>query len=266
MTEARAVRLGVIAAVLLGVGVLAGFGIARVTGDGAPGATPLEPSSVSSITSDSSAADASADTAIADLYVPPADLPAFIERVQAATLVVDCGDSDQGSAFVLDSSALTGSSAPVIVTNRHVIRECLKGGPDVRINAGGLRRSGPVLIADPRNDLALLDIPDLDIAKLDIIPLALSTEASVGQWVMATGDPMGYRGSVSAGIVSAIVPRYSEISSDAVIGSGSSGGPLVNSRGEVIAVNTAVWEDAPGITLSRQIAALCDRVLKCLEE
>jgi len=266
VTRAPAVRLGLIAAVLLASGVLAGFGIARLAGGGPADATPLEPFVASPTSSNPSAAAALADAAAADLFLPPADLPAFIARVQAATLVVHCGESDEGSAFVLDAAALTGSSAPVIVTNRHVIRDCLKGGPDVRINAGGLRRSGPVLVGDPKNDLALLDIRDFDVAEIGIAPLRLSTEASVGQWVMATGDPMGYRGSVSVGIVSAIVPRYSEISSDAVIGSGSSGGPLVNARGEVIAVNTAVWEDAPGISLSRQIAALCDRVLECREE
>lgn len=251
MTDAPAWRLAVIAGVLLAVGVLAGLGIARIASGGTSDDAPLDPSVASSVSSD----------ALSDLYVAPADLPSFIERVQAATLVVHCGKAAEGSAFVLDVSSLTGDSTPVIVTNRHVIRDCLKGGPDVRVDAGTARRIGPVRIADPVNDLALLDIPDLIVE-----PLPLTTETAVGQWVMAVGSPMGYGGSVSMGVLSAMIAQGSEISSDAITAPGSSGGPLVNSRGEVIGVNTAAWKAADGITLSRQVAALCERVLECREE
>jgi len=83
---------------------------------------------------------------------------------------------------------------------------------------------------------------------------------------MAIGTPLGYRNSLSVGFVSAVVPGDHTISTDAVVGPGSSGGPLVNARGEVIGINAAVWRAADGITLSTQIAALCQKIVPCSQD
>jgi len=103
----------------------------------------------------------------------------------------------------------------------------------------------------------------LDVPGLKAPALPVSTQARPGEWVLAAGTPMGYRNSISIGIVSAVVPREHTVSTDAVVGPGSSGGPLVNAAGEVIGINTAVWEDATAITLATQVEALCIQTVEC---
>lgn len=191
-----------------------------------------------------------------DLYSSPADIPAFIERATASTIRVFCGE-DEGSGVVLDVSPLTGSDKPVVITNHHVIRACLDT-MNVRVVGEGLRERAKVTAWNKRRDLPLLEVPGLQIA-----PLPISLDAEPGQWVMTAGAPLGYSNSVSTGIVSAVVPEEYTISSDAVIGPGNSGGPLVNNRGEVLGINTFVWEEAEGITLSTQVRTLCQKVLVC---
>jgi S1-C subfamily serine protease len=128
----------------------------------------------------------------------------------------------------------------------------------VRINAQGNRLTGTVVSWDVKRDLAILEVPDLTLPALP-----MSTATARGQWAMAAGAPLGYRNSISVGVISAVVPKESTLSTDAVIGPGSSGGPLVNSRGEVVGIIAAVWEDAQGISLATQVGALCMKVLEC---
>lgn len=243
------------AVVVLGVTVVGAFIVGRATVpasagfDGSAGATSVESSS-----SASSAPSAGAEV---DLYSPPADIPAFIERATASTIRVFCGEEDEGSGVILDASPLTGSDEPVVITNHHVIKACLDT-KTVRVVGDGLRSRATITSWNKRRDLALLTVPDSELTALPI-----SLDAAPGQWVMTVGTPLGYVNSVSTGIVSAVVPRDYTISSDAVIGPGNSGGPLMNSRGEVLGINTFVWEDAEGISLSTQVRTLCQKILDC---
>ncbi len=145
----------------------------------------------------------------------------------------------------------------MVITNHHVIKACLDT-KIVRVVGEGLRNRATITAWNKRRDLALLTVPDLDVPAMPI-----SLDAARGQWVMTVGAPLGYANSVSTGIVSAVVPRDYTISSDAVIGPGNSGGPLMNSRGEVLGINTFVWEDADGISLSTQVRTLCQKILDC---
>lgn len=146
-----------------------------------------------------------------------------------------------------------------MVTNHHVIENCRKKKA-VRINYQGRRLKGTVKTWDDKRDLAVLEVPGLQAPALPV-----SIEARPGEWVLAVGTPQGYANSVSIGVVSAVVPREQTVSTDAVVGPGSSGGPLVNVVGEVIGINTAVWEDATAITLATQVEALCLQTVKCKE-
>lgn len=193
------------------------------------------------------------------MFSAPTDLSAFIKSVTGSTFEVQCGEGDAGSGVVINGKSL-GAAESLIVTNHHVIKRCLDTRK-VRINAQGARYTGALTAWDKKLDLALLSVDGMRIA-----PLPINTAAEQGQWVMAVGTPLGYRNSVSAGIVSAVVPRDHTISTDAVVGPGSSGGPLVNAQGEVIGINTAVWRAADGITLSTQIAALCQKVVTCSQD
>jgi serine protease Do len=148
--------------------------------------------------------------------------------------------SSLGSGFVIDASGL-------IVTNNHVIEDADQievGFPD------GLRLTATLVGRDPETDLAVLRVRHS--APLPVVRFGDSDAAAVGDWVIAIGNPFGFGGSVSAGIVSArnrdiSAGRYDAfIQTDAAINQGNSGGPLFNLRGEVIGVNTAILSPSGG--------------------
>lgn len=194
----------------------------------------------------------------ASSYQPPASMPQLLESVLSSVLVLSCEGSEyEGSGFLLNASRLTGRQETLLVTNHHVIEECDQGG-DVIVNMRGQRFSGPVTAFDKANDLAIIEAEGL-------LAPALKPQypASTGWWVMAVGAPLGVRESVSFGYVTGFDEAEQLLTSDAVIGPGNSGGPLVTNAGEVIGVNTAVWEEATGISLAAPIEALCSKLLEC---
>ena len=142
----------------------------------------------------------------------------------------------QGSGFILDKSGH-------ILTNFHVIDGANRG---IEVQLSNKRRySAKVVGTDRAHDLALLQISAPDLQP---VTLADSTDLAVGQKVYAIGNPFGLAGTMTRGIISAIRPiRNSDnapiedaIQTDAAINPGNSGGPLLNSRGEVIGINTMI--------------------------
>jgi S1-C subfamily serine protease len=142
----------------------------------------------------------------------------------------------QGSGFILDHSGH-------ILTNFHVVDGANRG---IEVQLSNKRRyQARVVGTDKVHDLALLQI---DAPNLQPITLAASAGLNVGQKVYAIGNPFGLSGTMTTGIISAIRPIRSEsgapiedaIQTDAAINPGNSGGPLLNSRGEVIGINTMI--------------------------
>ena len=142
----------------------------------------------------------------------------------------------QGSGFILDHSGH-------ILTNFHVVDGANRG---IEVQLSNKRRyQARVVGTDKVHDLALIQI---DAPNLQPITLAASAGLSVGQKVYAIGNPFGLSGTMTTGIISAIRPIRSEsgapiedaIQTDAAINPGNSGGPLLNSRGEVIGINTMI--------------------------
>lgn len=135
----------------------------------------------------------------------------------------------------------------VVLTNAHVVGSAAT--VDVSL-ADGRRVQGRVAGRDPAIDIAVVRIP---IEDAPVAPLGDSDRLEVGQAAIAIGNPLGLDRTVTAGVVSAInrSPRGFEldglIQTDAAINPGNSGGPLLDSRGAVIGVNTAVLS-APGVT------------------
>lgn len=138
------------------------------------------------------------------------------------------------------------------LTNNHVI----EGAIDIQVRTAGDRvYKARVIGRDPRTDLALLKVDGQE--AFAVAPLGDSSKVSIGEWVVAIGNPFGLSHTVTAGIVSAVgrsevQPQgrqmyASFIQTDASINPGNSGGPLVNTRGEVIGINTAIRGDGQGI-------------------
>lgn len=139
-----------------------------------------------------------------------------------------------GSGFVIDPDGY-------ILTNYHVIASA------ERINvtlADGRAFRGEVVGTDPAIDVALLKITGA--SNLQPVALGDSDELRVGEWVCAIGNPLGYVHSVTVGVVSFIGRKLFDpslddyIQTDAAINVGNSGGPLINARGEVIGINSAI--------------------------
>jgi len=146
----------------------------------------------------------------------------------------------QGSGFIIDASGL-------IVTNNHVIEDATE--VSVVLNDGSSYRAD-IVGFDDKSDLALLKI---DAGKpLAAVELGDSTRARVGDWVLAVGNPFGLGGSVNAGIISArgrdihAGPYDDYLQIDAAINRGNSGGPLFDTTGRVIGVNTAIFSPTGG--------------------
>ena len=145
-----------------------------------------------------------------------------------------------GSGFVISADG-------VIITNNHVI----ENADEINVVfASGRTLQAELIGTDVETDVAVLKVES--DTPLPFVEFADSDAAEVGDWVMAIGNPFGFGGSVSAGIISARnrdiqSGRYDDfIQTDAAINRGNSGGPLFNLNGEVIGVNTAIISPTGG--------------------
>ena len=145
-----------------------------------------------------------------------------------------------GSGFVIDPSGL-------IVTNNHVIVDA----DEIVANfANGSKLTAEVVGVDDKTDLALLRVTPT--SPLKAARFGRSDGLRVGEWVLAIGNPFGFGGTVTLGIVSALDrdinsgPYDHYIQTDASINRGNSGGPLFNIHGEVVGINTAIMSPTGG--------------------
>ena len=145
-----------------------------------------------------------------------------------------------GSGFIIDKTGY-------IITNNHVIDNAEK---IMVILYDDTSFEAKVVGKDPKTDVALLKIDPKKI-KLKAVKFGNSNDLRVGDWVMAIGNPFGFGGTVTAGIVSArgrnLSGSYDDyIQTDASINRGNSGGPLFDMKGNVVGINTAIFSQSGG--------------------
>ena len=165
----------------------------------------------------------------------------FFEKFFGQDQQRDFKQRSLGSGFVIDKAGL-------IVTNNHVV----EGADQIKVIFSDEKEyDAEVMGRDPNTDLALIKVKSA--GQLPIIKLGDSDTLKVGEWVVAIGSPFGLERTVTAGIVSAkgrVIgsgPYDDFIQTDASINPGNSGGPLINMKGEVVGVNTAIIASGQGI-------------------
>jgi serine protease Do len=146
-----------------------------------------------------------------------------------------------GSGFIIDADGY-------ILTNNHVVEDA----DEIKVILKDHKEyEAKVIGRDSKTDIALIKIKSWK--GLQMIKLGDSDELRVGDWVMAIGNPFGLENTVTAGIVSAkgrvigAGPYDNFIQTDASINPGNSGGPLINLKGEVVGINTAIFAGGQGI-------------------
>ena len=150
-----------------------------------------------------------------------------------------------GTGFIIDKSGF-------ILTNNHVV----EGADDIRVSlfGGGRAESyaAKVVGRDALTDTALIQLTEMPAAPLQEAKFGDSAQMQPGDWVVAIGNPFNLSHTVTVGVVSALgrplggVPGREQpmLQTDAAINPGNSGGPLLNVRGEVVGINTAIYTDA----------------------
>ncbi|MDL2356604.1 MAG: DegQ family serine endoprotease [Pseudomonadota bacterium] len=143
-----------------------------------------------------------------------------------------------GSGFIVSPDG-------VILTNAHVVRDA----KEVTVKLQDRREyRARVLGSDPKTDVAVLKI---DAKNLPVVPIGNSSNLKVGEWVLAIGSPFGLESSVTAGVVSAKGRSLDDsavpfIQTDVAVNPGNSGGPLFNTRGEVVGINSQIYSQTGG--------------------
>ena len=179
------------------------------------------------------------------------DVASVVERVMPAVVqvLVEIETTDrfgrtsrrsaQGSGFFFDDRGY-------LLTNNHVVEDATS--IEVAL-ANRERIPAEVVGTDPETDLAVLKVDRDLVADFVVLTLGDTEAMRIGEWVIAIGSPLGFAGSVTVGVVSAKgrslaldgdVQLRDLVQTDAVINPGNSGGPLLNLRGEVIGINTAI--------------------------
>jgi len=169
-----------------------------------------------------------------------------------------------GSGVIIDPSGY-------IVTNAHVIRRAQK----ITVNLDEKNKvPATVISADPKQDLAVLKVEPPKGVELPYLPLGRSDDLMVGETVIAIGNPLGYANSLTTGVISATdrtldfrggVQITGLIQTDAPINPGNSGGPLLNIKGELIGINTAIRGDAQNIGFAIPVDALAAELVNLLD-
>ena len=206
------------------------------------------------------------ERAALSLFAEPTDLEAFITKVGESVVTIYCNGN--GTGFAYDLEGLEVGYKTFIVTNHHVIEDCIDNETELSVTYGGdkkLETDAKIFDWDVDNDLALLEIS----AALPVLKDA-ANYSQPGEWTMAIGNPGPndaiLHNATTFGRIVALEDQYWNYTS-AVVNPGNSGGPLVNSRGELIGVNSynTVSSDYGIWNWAVDAIVLCEKVVDCPE-
>ena len=216
------------------------------------------------------------DQELVNLYAPPEDLGSLIELTKQVIVQVWCPVSIENNEWYTGTGwPLDTADGLVYITNHHVVEGCETKGIDyVKLLDGDSPETGTyweaqVIAYDRGKDLAVIK------SDLNLQPLKISSDVEVGHWVMAVGNPEGLIRSVNFGSVTNIAEaepwwasKIQAIYTDAAINQGNSGGPLINSAGEVIGINTGGLDNAETQNLNFAVRSkeLCSSLFNCDRE
>ncbi len=261
--DRRSFRVGIIAGVFLVVGVVAGLifsanynfspvavgaspEAAPLTGGvaAAPNFVPVVKAVTSAVVNVSTSRVVKASQGGADMG-PMMNDPVFRhffgeEFFRRFQVPRDRRENSLGSGVIVSSDGY-------IVTNNHVVTKA----DEIKVLLSDKREfKGKVVGSDPKSDIAVIKIDGKD---LPTVPWGDSDKLEVGEYVLAIGNPFGLNQTVTMGIVSAVgranvgITDYEDfIQTDAAINPGNSGGALVNARGELVGINTAIFSQSGG--------------------
>jgi len=227
--------LALVLAIIFGVGLFSGWEFANKNSS----TTTTSNSAASALSSQLQSAGSSSSSNNLETQQEAA-----IAKIEPAVVQLDVTTAQGqqiGSGVIIDTRG-------DIVTNNHVVSGAQT--IDVVLNTGTTLH-GQLVGTSPANDLAVVRIPPF--AHMTVAPIGDSSKLTVGQEVLAIGNPLGITETATKGIVSALNRSVTEstgatishaIQTDAAINPGNSGGPLLNSRGEVVGMNTFILSEA----------------------
>lgn len=200
-------------------------------------------------------------------YAPPRSIGGLVENLQPTLVTIKCGDSSgSGFSFILDDADLENGyrfaghaieeDFTRIITNAHVVQECLEEKIVNFLAADGKSHEATVEVVDSQNDLALLSSSEF-IEGIS----GLYWEPRPGYWVMGLGSPHNFAGSVTFGNI--INFDSNSIFHTASLSPGSSGGPLVDNEGFLYGVNTGAKPVGQNFNISVSLNAFCDALVVC---
>ena len=191
----------------------------------------------------------------------PSDLVALSPEVLKSVVTVFCGQglgTGWAAKVAIPATVSQKGIKTFLVTNHHVIEDCLDSGEVTLTDVSGKSAVGFISSADEKNDLA-------GIYTSMVLPtLSFRGERpQQGWWVGVLGTPRGLDGYLTTGIVSKVVQDGSEFGVSASLNPGNSGGPIFDRQGRVLGVATYKLIDSEGLGFARSTPLLCSVIVKC---
>ena len=193
--------------------------------------------------------------------LPPTNLVNLSASLRDSVATIECENGDAGSTGTAWSAKVSipiSTYKSFLITNYHVVSDCIVKGSVTVILNNNSRYTGLLAAWDPDNDIAGIYVP------VYVPPLLWQGDTPLqGAWVGVLGSPKGLPGVLTTGIVSSVSIADTYVTFTAPINPGNSGGPVFDSAGRVMAIATAKVRDSEGFGIGNGVPLICKVVVKC---